>query len=281
MIIRISHVTRYKYDKEVFLEPHTVRLRPKSNAAQRLVGFNMEVSPEPDGKADIVDLSGNDGASLWFTGTHDSLTIRTESVVETLRTNPFDYVVTDESVATLPAEYLDYRNTSLMLYRTRSSEPDGKIDSFVDSLIDEADDDTLRFLSVLNSRIYSGFEQVHRKEGAPFLPEVTLAARKGACRDLAVLFIEACRAVGLAARFVSGYRVTGETDGERELHAWAEVYLPGGGWRGYDPSEGLAVADSHVVVSSGASPADAAPVTGSYRGTKVSVAAEFEIDITS
>lgn len=281
MIISISHTTRYKYDKEVFLEPHTVRLRPKSNAAQRLVEFDMEVSPEPAGRADIVDLSGNDGASLWFTGMHDSLTIRTESVVETLRTDPFGFLITDESVATLPAEYLDYMSTSLMPYRTRSSEPGGKIDSFVDSVIDEADDDTLRFLAALNSRIYSEFEQTIRRDGAPFPAEVTLLARKGACRDFAVLFIEACRTVGLAARFVSGYRAVGDEAGERELHAWAEVYLPGGGWRGYDPSEGLAVADSHVSVSSGVAPGDTAPVTGSYRGTGASAEVEFEIHITS
>lgn len=279
MIIRITHTTGYRYDREVFLEPHTIRLRPGSGVTQRLLEFDMKVRPEPEGRADIVDAAGNDGACLWFTGTHRSLTIRTESVVETLRENPFDFILTDGSVATLPAEYLDCHPASLMHYRTRRTEPGGAVDGFVDSILDEADD-TMKFLTVLNSRIYSEFEQTVRKDGAPFPAEATLLARKGACRDLTVLFIEACRTAGLAARFVSGYRVTKAPETERELHAWAEVYLPGGGWRGYDPSEGLAVADAHVSLASGATPAEAAPVTGSFRGTGASAEAEYEIDIT-
>ncbi len=283
MIIRISHTTHYKYSKEVFLEPHTLRLRPKSNPVQRLIDFDMDVFPEPAGKTDIVDLSGNDATSLWFTDMQDHLTIKTESVVETLRTNPFDFIITDESVAKLPAEYLDYQSLSIMHYRTRISERGGEVDSFVSSILDEADDDTMKFLDTLNSRIYTDFEQTVRHEGAPYPPDVTLMTGKATCRDFTVLFLEACRTVGLAARFVSGYRVT-EAEAEvteTELHAWAEVYLPGGGWRGYDPSEGLAVTDSHVSLASGIIPGDAAPVTGSFRGTGATAEITFEIDITT
>ena len=90
--------------------------------------------------------------------------------------------------------------------------------------------------------------------------------RQGACRDFAVLFIDACRCVGLAARFVSGYQDAYRSMGKRDLHAWAEVYLPGAGWRGYDPTRGLAVADHHVAVAAAADPQNAAPVTATYRG---------------
>ena len=108
-----------------------------------------------------------------------------------------------------------------------------------------------------------------------------LAAGRGACRDLAVLFVACCRAVGLAARFASGYAHS-ETAQPTELHAWGEVFLRGGGWRGYDPGLGLAVADRHVTVAAAADPRDAAPVTGTFRGDGVtaSLAAEIELEAT-
>lgn len=281
MIISIRHTTRYSFSSEVFLEPHTVRLRPRSDCTQRLIDFNLFVDPEPSGMADIIDLSGNDGVSLWFSGTHASLTLKTEAVVETLRTQPFGYIITDDSVATLPADYSSSFQYSVKPYLIRSSEPGIKLMDLTSSIIEETNGDTIKFLSALNSHIYSDFEKTVRYEGPPFPPEVTLLSKMGTCRDLTLLFIEACRAVGLASRFVSGYREAEMHSTERELHAWAEVYLPGGGWRGYDPSEGLAVADSHVAVASGAMPEDAAPVTGTFRGDGVSAEIEFEIDVTT
>lgn len=281
MIISIRHTTRYTFSSEVFLEPHSVRLKPRSDCTQRLIDFNLSVDPEPSGKADIIDLSGNDGVSLWFSGTHTSLTLKTEAIVETLRTHPFDFIITDNSVATLPADYSGSFQLSIEPYLIRNSEPGGKLEDFASSILEEANGDTIKFLSALNSHIYSGFEKTVRYEGPPFPPEVTLLSEMGTCRDLTLLFIEVCRAVGLAARFVSGYREAEMHSTERELHAWAEVYLPGGGWRGYDPSEGLAVADSHVAVASGVMPEDAAPVTGTFRGDGVSAKIEFEIDVTT
>ncbi|MEE2871411.1 MAG: transglutaminase-like domain-containing protein [Candidatus Latescibacterota bacterium] len=90
-----------------------------------------------------------------------------------------------------------------------------------------------------------------RLEGRPMAAAETLARVRGACRDLAVLFIVICRTLGLAARFVSGYRAGAQNQQERYMHAWAEVYLPGAGWRGWDPSLGLAVAGAHVAVAMG------------------------------
>jgi transglutaminase-like putative cysteine protease len=95
---------------------------------------------------------------------------------------------------------------------------------------------------------------------------VTLREHDGTCRDLTVLFCAACRSAGIAARFVSGYECEAATQDSADMHAWAEVYLPGGGWRGYDPSQGLAVSTSHVAVAAAANPAMAASVSGIYRG---------------
>jgi transglutaminase-like putative cysteine protease len=109
-------------------------------------------------------------------------------------------------------------------------------------------------------------------------PGETLAGRSGACRDTAMLYVEACRSQGLAARFVSGYSMHHPPEvTEQELHAWAEVYLPGAGWRAYDPSLGLAVADGHVALAAAPDHRLAAPVSGSYRGTGVGSAMDYRV----
>ncbi|MBV9488781.1 MAG: transglutaminase family protein, partial [Verrucomicrobia bacterium] len=119
----------------------------------------------------------------------------------------------------------------------------------------------------LNGRIHDEFPRIIREEGAPNSPEVTLKLRTGSCRDVAVLFVETCREAGIAARFVSGYQ-KGDPDREarRYMHAWAEVFLPGGGWRGYDPTHGLATADHHVAVAATRRPRDATPIQGAFQG---------------
>jgi transglutaminase-like putative cysteine protease len=280
MRISITHNTTYKYTEGVFLDPHTIRLRPKCDASQSLVSFEIEVDPAPDGMADIVDVAGNDSICAWFSGRHGELTITTKSVVDTLRSNPYDYIIIEPGVTKIPAFYPKYYVPALRAFMSRNTEPEGQVDKFVFEIFEESGPDTLAFLAALNSRIYNDFEQVIRHEGPPYPAEVTLGFGRGACRDLTMLFIEACRSVGLAARFISGYREAELMSGERQLHAWAEVYLPGGGWRGYDPSSGLAVSDSHVAVAAGVIPEEAAPVTGSYRGSGARSIIDFDIHIT-
>lgn len=281
MRISITHSTTYKYNEAVFLDPHTIRLRPKCDASQTLVSFDIEINPKPDGMTNIVDVAGNDSICAWFSGKHGQLNITTKSVVDTLRVNPFDYIIIEPGVTKIPAFYPRYYIPALRAFMSRNTEPEGQMDKFVFSVLEESGPDTQPFLLALNTRVYNDFEQVIRHEGPPYPAEVTLGYGCGSCRDLTMLFIEACRSVGLAARFVSGYREVELMSGERQLHAWAEVYLPGGGWRGYDPSSGLAVADSHVTVSAGVIPEEAAPVTGSYRGSGARSIIDFDIDITA
>ena len=134
---------------------------------------------------------------------------------------------------------------------------------------------------MLTDQIHRDYTIEYREEGTPRDPDATLSLQSGACRDLAVLFVECCRSVGLAARFVSGYaHIDDSTD--HEFHAWAEVYLPGGGWRGYDPTLGLAVADRHVVVAAAAHPSDAAGISGTFRGSAVAtIETAVEISVVS
>jgi transglutaminase-like putative cysteine protease len=139
--------------------------------------------------------------------------------------------------------------------------------AFAQQVAQKADWNTLRFLGELNRNLFEGTNHVVRQTGAPLGPAETLTSRKGSCRDTAVLFCATCRAMGIAARFVSGYELgSAMQQGSGDLHAWAEVYLQGGGWRGYDPSRGLAVADGHIPIAAASDASLAAPVTGTFRG---------------
>jgi transglutaminase-like putative cysteine protease len=132
----------------------------------------------------------------------------------------------------------------------------------------------MQFLTALNLALFERTSHVIRRNGMSYPPERTLLSREGSCRDTAMLFCAACRSLGIAARFVSGYECAAAVQRkEGDMHAWAEVYLPGGGWRGYDPSRGLAAATGYVPVAGAADPALAAPISGSFRGS-----ARAEID---
>jgi transglutaminase-like putative cysteine protease len=279
MLYKIEHITRYSFSKEVFLEPHTIRLRPKSDSTQTLKKFEININPEPTGSTNLVDIGG-DSSSLWFDGLTDSLAIVTRSEVETHRSNPFDYILSSDRAHHLPMEYSGSDESVLEPYRAPSSGFGDKFQGFVEKILLESENKTLSFLSVLTSHIYANFEHEIRNEGLAYEPGETLSQMKGSCRDFVVLFAQVCRSMGIASRFVSGYTVGDPENMENYLHAWAEVYLPGGGWRGYDPTLGLAVADQHITLTSGATPLQASPVTGSFRGTGAVAEIEYEITIT-
>ncbi|HRP62279.1 MAG TPA: transglutaminase family protein [Phycisphaerales bacterium] len=280
MLIRIRHQLRYTYDRPVLLEPMTVRLTPRQDATQRLLQHEFRVTPAAQGAACTLEPDGTNANCLWFVGQHATFTVSSESLVETLRSNPFDYLITHNEAITLPASYPTSLTHVLAPYR--SEERDATVQRWADDVCERSQHDTLQFLSLLTQDIHSMFHVINRPKGDPFTPQRTLTERTGACRDVAMLFIAACRSQGLAARFISGYSLHHPPEvTEHELHAWVEVYLPGGGWRGYDPSLGLAVADGHVAVASGPDHRLAAPIAGSFRGTGVRSTLEYDITISA
>jgi transglutaminase-like putative cysteine protease len=156
----------------------------------------------------------------------------------------------------------------------------GEVRAWAATLAAEVEGSSTAFLMHLADRIHHSFHHIGRLDGAPMGAAETLASRTGACRDTAMLYVAACRSQGLAARFVSGYSMHHpEEVTEHELHAWAEVYLPGGGWRPYDPSLGLAVADGHVTLAAAPDHTLAAPVSGSYRGTGVGSQMDYVVSV--
>ncbi len=265
MRYRASHEIRFSYTAPVFLEPHTIRLRPRSNSWQRLECYEIELDPKPALLAEAVDAEGNDIVHAWFSDLTDSLVVRTEFEVETLRTNPFDYLEL-EGGSQLPVQYPSDLHAQLGLGIRRADTEDRSVSEFANSVADRTQGQTLSFLKALSEEICKTHEVTVRLEGDPRRPAETLRVRGGACRDLAVLFMDCCRLVGIASRFVSGYQAQAPDEGEQHMHAWAEVYLPGGGWRGYDPTHGLAVSDRHIAVAASSVPRLAAPTSGTFRG---------------
>ena len=264
MRIRVRHSTHYTYDNPVFLEPHTFRLRPRSDGTQRLLAYRLDISPAPAGQCECLDQDGNSVMEAWFDRQLTEWRMESEFEVETLRGNPFDFIASNGMLA-LPPVYPEAVAASLAPY-LNSRQASGAVREFAASAAAAAGGRTIEFLTVLNRRLYEGFGHEVRDTGPPHPPDVTLGLKAGSCRDLVVLFAAAARAVGIPTRFVSGYQA-GAASGEKpDMHAWAEVYLQGGGWRGYDPAAGLAASTAHVAVAAAAEPRLAAPVSGSYRG---------------
>ena len=282
MRYRIQHSTHYTYAQPVHLRHHVLRLRPRSDSAQQLHQFRLAISPAPERQAQVIELEGHDTVGLWFSPEPTTnLTIKTTAEVETYRQNPFDYLAEPwainlpvdypSSIAALLHPYLD-----APLYSAAS--PD--VVDLAQEVAHQVDGNVGFFLTTLTQRIYETCQYTVRPTGHPLPPGITWAKKVGSCRDFTVLFMEACRAVGLAARFVSGYEEGDSTVLERDLHAWAEVYVPGGGWRGFDPTHGLAVADRHIALVASAFPALASPISGSTQeGGRVSASLDTEVQV--
>lgn len=283
---QISHQTTYTYSHPVTLQPHVVRLRPRSDGWQTLLDFQISVSPTPIGQSETIDLDGNAVVKLWFAQDLVSqLEVTTRSQVETHQDNPFIYLLEPWAIE-LPLDYPTSWLGQLQPYLGRAEgqrELDPTAIELGHELERSSNGHVVKFLSDLNQRIYSECQYSLRETGHPMPPGVTWREKKGSCRDFAVLFIEVCRSVGLPARFVSGYQEGDlEASSELHLHAWAEVYLPGAGWRGYDPTHGLVVSDRHIALAASAAPQYTAPIAGRVlRPGGVQSTLDYRLEITT
>ncbi len=280
MRISVQHRTSYQYSGDVGLEPHVIRLRPRTDASIRLVDYELSIDPKPQIQSDNLDPEGNVITHAWFDGTTDHLTIETRVVVDTLLTDPFRFLIAEPDRA-LPYAYAPDFARRLDQYRHPPDASPVSVRALALDAAHESKRNQATYSRVLANMIKKRFKLEGRDDGDPQSPDVTIALGRGACRDLATLFVDCCRTMGLAARFVSGYCYTGDTVHPADLHAWGEVFLRGGGWRGYDPSQGLAVADRHIALAAAADPAAAAPVTGTLRGDDITHAFETEVHLTA
>jgi transglutaminase-like putative cysteine protease len=272
----ITHQTRYQYPVSVTLKPHTLRLRPRSDSWQQLTNFSLDIEPKPAGRSDYIDLDGNSLIKIWFDfQPYDQLDITARSTVTTTQSNPFSYVL-DAYAVQIPIDYPTSILQQLNPY-LNSRDLDPTAVAIAQDLMVKCDYDVLQFLSQLNQLIYRECHYGQREFGPPQPPGITWRDRQGSCRDFGVLFMAVCRVAGLATRFVSGYQ-EGDLDlASHTLHAWVEVYLPGAGWRGYDPTLGLVVSDRHIALVAAPTASQTLPIEGAFWPI---VAAELVVDVT-
>ena len=278
----IRHTTRYSYDRPVYLQPSVIRLRPRVDGYHLVDGFKIRINPTPAGTSQNNDLDGNVNTGVWFPADRplDYLSIVTTSTVDLLRDNPYDFIIDSHFTGKLPNTYEPSIACALSLALARD-QPTSVIDELANQWASQANHDAIGFLTLIIERLATDVKQVVRDDGWPQNPMDTWQTRTGACRDLAVLMIDLCRSVGLAARVVSGYAQGLVQQGITQLHAWVEVYLPGGGWRGYDPTMGIAVTNRHIALAASPFPQLTAPFTGTFTGPSVAPHLMYDIALTA
>jgi transglutaminase-like putative cysteine protease len=273
MRFRIRHTTVYRYERPVILGPHTFRMHPRPGGLVSPASFDLSLYPRPARLEAAVDAEGNRIHAAWFEGEAVELRVSVSASGETRPPPVPDPLF---PLIALPPEYGD--ETDRLRAYLAPGPGDGDVPVLARSAARDAGGSALVFLDTLSRMIFTRVANVSRLTGAPLDPETTLRDGRGSCRDLAVLFIACCRNQGVAARFVSGYLPA--PAGERQhMHAWAEAWIPGAGWRAYDPTQGGLAGESHVPVAAAAESHDAAPITGTYAGyggTEMSV--ELEVD---
>lgn len=263
MHLHVRHESEYTYDTPVALGPQTLYLYPRMYPYQRLLRYDLTIHPEPSRLVRNVDVEGNIQQVVYFGHPTSHLRISVDIELQSDEFNSFDFVLFPFETQRVPFRYPQPVIDLLQPYLERIGVTE-RVESWARQLAASAGWQTTAFLMALTQTIRQFTYQV-REEGAPFAPEDTLSQRKGSCRDYTTLFIAACRSLGIAARFVSGY-LLGNPQQEHQLHAWAEVYLPGAGWRGFDPTEGSIVVNRHVFLTSTARPELAAPISGTFSG---------------
>jgi transglutaminase-like putative cysteine protease len=269
MYLRLSHLTRYDYSSPVSFAPHALYLRPRESARQRVHDFTLAVTPAAARHVATTDPEDNALDWAYFAPETQSMSLefRTEFLVETLDANPFDFFL-KPSASEFPSAYAPAERAALApsLAPPLSVAP---LEAWLARHLPSPPRDTVAFLTAINTAVRSSLVYSRRDEPGIQTAAETLGYGGGSCRDYAVLLIELCRHLGLAARFVSGYLYEPPPPGENNpwptaMHAWAEVYLPGAGWRGLDPTRGIFCDDAFVPIARSVVAESVNPVQGDF-----------------
>jgi transglutaminase-like putative cysteine protease len=265
--LKIQHATEYRFGTSVQLQPHRLILRPRESHVLRIVSSLLSVTPSAEVRWQRDALDNSIGVAS-FRDPAAVLRIDSEVTVEHYDEAPMDFLV-EEYAAVYPFRY-DSRDALSLIPFLSMTWPSDRTDvaRWLDGLsVGARGVSSFGLLADLNRSISQTFQYEQREEEGVQSPSVTLARRSGSCRDFAALFLDACRYLGFATRFVTGYHTSyaGEV-GNGSTHAWAEVYLPGPGWKGFDPSGGVVTGGEHVAVAVAHHPEAVPPVSGSYLG---------------
>lgn len=269
MLFHVRHQTLYHYSTPVALGPQIFRLLPRPDGVAAR-WRRLDVTPQPARLDDLTDAFGNLIARAEFFGSCAEFGCVSEFSVETFLPAP------------APPQHPLPWPIAPEFFAFSSGDIAPSVRAFAEDLARRNFYDALAFLADLTRSLHERTDRQIRIEGYAQTPEETLASAHGACRDLTLLFIACARSQGFAARFVSGYQAASQTaDGSRHLHAWAEVFLPGAGWRGYDPTHGVIVTDGHVALCAAPDQLGTMPIEGSYSfsGTILNSTLDYRVDI--
>ncbi|WP_146585709.1 DUF2126 domain-containing protein [Puniceibacterium confluentis] len=286
----IHHLTHYKYDRNVTMGPQIIRLRPAPYSRTRVISHSLKVSPQPHFVNHQQDPYGNWLARYVFPEPVREFKIEVDVVADMSVYNPFDFFVEDKAEFypfAYPAELVD----DLSIYR-RAEPATPMLADFIKQIPTEKTR-IVDWLVMLNAKVAGDIEYTIRMEAGVQTPEETLQKALGSCRDSSWLLVNVLRHLGLAARFVSGYLIqlkpdldaldgpSGTDHDFTDLHAWVEVYLPGAGWIGLDPTSGLFAGESHIPLAATPHYQNAAPISGGYQAAGTpQVEFEFDMSVT-
>jgi len=265
MQMQILHRTEYYYHVPVKLGPHRVMMRPREGHDVRITSARLEIEPQAQVRW-LRDIYGNSIAVLTFTEPTGRFSLLSDVRVDLFDDGQMECLL-DPAATSYPFQYSPSEQVEIVPYRLPSYPYDGPaVQNWLLNLYRPGQlINTWDLLDRLNTHIFESFQYRFRPEYGVQLPCATLASASGSCRDYAVLMMEAARHWGFAARFVTGY-VQMAAGQHGATHAWTEVYLPGAGWRGYDPTNNKKVGAEHVTVAVAREQDKASPLSGTWEG---------------
>ena len=284
--VALHHKTVYQYDRPVTLGPQIVRLRPAPHSRTHIVSYSLNVEPTKQFVNWQQDPQSNYLARFVFPEPTRMFSLEVDLVADMAVINPFDFFL-EPYAEHIPFEYETWEKRELRPF-LETLEPGPLLSAYIKTISLEKKQ-SVNFLVELNMRLQSEISYLIRLEPGVQTPEETLENRSGSCRDSAWLLVQILRNLGLAARFVSGYLIqlkpdvksldgpSGASEDFTDLHAWTEVYLPGAGWIGLDPTSGLFAGEGHIPLAATPDPQTAAPVTGLVTPSEVEFHHEMRV----
>lgn len=269
MLIQVRHLSEYRYSNPVGLGVHKLFLIPQYRPFFRIEHQKIKIDPKPVDHNYRQDLAGNWYQQAWFVGETESLKIETDWIFRLDSFNPFGFILDkgfEDSGWNHEYPHFNYQEVEKFLLPFLDRPEPVKYRDFI-TPIKSKSSGLVDFLVRLTEKIHQNWGHIIRHEQNIWAASLTYSTKKGSCRDLALMQMDMLKSLGLATRFVSGYAFNPDLEDGHELHAWLEVFLPGSGWVGMDPSLGLFTDHHYIPLAVHADPDATMPIQGAFLGS--------------